>query len=834
MPSEFSAGTTLQNPASISMAGVSVNANSHVLTITGNNVTLNGYDFSLGGGWKIDIGSGVTNTVIENCNFALGSNNQVPIDAGPNAGNLTVLDRTFNGNSTTNGAVWAMISYIGSGTCTVRYDSFLNTPSDAIDFNDGTMTTDVEYNLFQNLGTSPGAHADTVQYIGVNSDDSVVSFNTVLSGEEGIQIDGYGGSMLNTLVENNVFIAPSPVGSMSVAVAIQEGDGGTNSGSVVDDNYMDSRNTYFPFYPPPQGTVQTFANNVNMVTGAAVASPSGTASTDVSSVTASPASGTVASASGTKAAVSGAATPASGTETPGSTILISLVMDEAEFVTGTPTLTLNDGGTATYSGGSGTSTLTFTYTVGATDTAVPMLAVTAVNLPNGATVKDAFGNAANLAGAMATFSGISIAATTAQPTVVWSPGTESGTEGSAIALGALAATAASGQTLSSLTVSGIPVGAKLTDGTNSFTAASGSTSVNVLGWSLGKLSLTPATDGSFALTATAADSGSSATATATETVTANPLAPTVSLTTPAVANAVAGVEGSAIPLGTLNVTVNGLAGDSNTLSSLILSGIPVGATITDGTNKFTATTASTSVNVTGWALANLSMTPVNDGVYSLTATATEHGAAGTTSSASVTETVTARALAPTVSWSTGAVTGAEGAAIALGTLSVKVNGLAGDTNTLASLILSGIPVGATITDGKNRFTATTSTTSVNVAGWALAKLSLTMAGTGACTLTATATEQGATGTARHACANETVTAGTAGLPAPTVAWSTSAVAGVEGATIALGTLSDAANGLAGDSATMASLILSGIFRPGPRSRTAPTSSPPRPPVRRSM
>ena len=32
---------------------------------------------------------------------------------------------------------------------------------------------------------------------------------------------------------------------------------------------------------------------------------------------------------------------------------------------GTPTLTLNDGATATYTGGSGTSALTFSYTVAA-------------------------------------------------------------------------------------------------------------------------------------------------------------------------------------------------------------------------------------------------------------------------------------------------------------------------------------------------------------------------------------------------------------------------------------------------------------------------------------
>ena len=61
---------------------------------------------------------------------------------------------------------------------------------------------------------------------------------------------------------------------------------------------------------------------------------------------------------------------------------------------GTPTLTLNDGGTATYSGGSGTTALTFSYTVGAGQN-TSALTATAVNL-NSATVTDGAGNAANL------------------------------------------------------------------------------------------------------------------------------------------------------------------------------------------------------------------------------------------------------------------------------------------------------------------------------------------------------------------------------------------------------------------------------------------------------
>ena len=102
------------------------------------------------------------------------------------------------------------------------------------------------------------------------------------------------------------------------------------------------------------------------------------------------------------------ALPGSGTENPGALITLTLDLSEAVTVTGTPTLTLNDGGTATYTGGSGTNALTFSYTVAATDSTVPTLAITQVNLPSGATVMDAAGNAADLSGALTTFAGLSI------------------------------------------------------------------------------------------------------------------------------------------------------------------------------------------------------------------------------------------------------------------------------------------------------------------------------------------------------------------------------------------------------------------------------------------
>ena len=102
------------------------------------------------------------------------------------------------------------------------------------------------------------------------------------------------------------------------------------------------------------------------------------------------------------------ASPANGTEFPGNTVTFTLAFGETVTVTGTPTLTLNDGGTATYLAGNGTNALTFTYTVGSGDATVPSLAITQANLPNGATITDGAGNAANLSGALATFSNLAI------------------------------------------------------------------------------------------------------------------------------------------------------------------------------------------------------------------------------------------------------------------------------------------------------------------------------------------------------------------------------------------------------------------------------------------
>lgn len=134
------------------------------------------------------------------------------------------------------------------------------------------------------------------------------------------------------------------------------------------------------------GAIRDAAGNAADLSNATAYNPAGTLLVDTTAPVA------------TSIATSGAGIVAgSGTLTAGKTVTLTVALSEAVTVSGAPMLTLSDGGIAAYAGGSGSAALSFSYTVAAgADT--PDLAVTSFNL-NGATLRDAAGNAANLGGA---------------------------------------------------------------------------------------------------------------------------------------------------------------------------------------------------------------------------------------------------------------------------------------------------------------------------------------------------------------------------------------------------------------------------------------------------
>ena len=90
-------------------------------------------------------------------------------------------------------------------------------------------------------------------------------------------------------------------------------------------------------------------------------------------------------------------TKADGAYPVGTLIPVTVTFSENVTVTGSPTIALNSGGTATYNSGSGTATLTFNYTVGAGDNAADLdYSATNSLALSGGTIKDAATNNATL------------------------------------------------------------------------------------------------------------------------------------------------------------------------------------------------------------------------------------------------------------------------------------------------------------------------------------------------------------------------------------------------------------------------------------------------------
>ncbi|WP_238587506.1 beta strand repeat-containing protein [Cupriavidus sp. IDO] len=391
------------------------------------------------------------------------------------------------------------------------------------------------------------------------------------------------------------------------------------------------------------------------------------------------------------------------------------------------------------------------------------------------------------------------------------PVAESGVEGTAIALN-LGATvnglAGDANSLASLVVSAIPAGATLSDGSHSFTADASHSSVDVSGWTLSSLTITPHNDTNFTLSvaATARDGEGnlSATTTASEAVRVNPLAPSLSW-----AASAAGVEGAAIALDSLGVTIANLGGDANVQNSLTINGVPLNAVLSDGHgHTHTSSGTSDTIDLTGWMLSSLTVTPTNDANFTLSVAATARDGEGNLSTTTTaTETITVNPLAPSLSWAASAA-GVEGTAIALGSLGVTIANLGSDANVQNSLTINGVPLNAVLSDGHGH-THTSSGTSdtIDLTGWTLSSLTVTPTNDTNFTLTARATEKDAEGNVSlTTTATEAVTVNPT---APTATWPTS-VHISNGNNQTLGALTVSVTAKPGDTNTIQALLVSGI------------------------
>lgn len=390
-------GTSLVDPSTISLAGVTVNSSSHTVTITGNNVSLAGIDFGLDNGWELIVNG--ANSVVRNSHFKVGTNqgsNGTVINMNASASNFSLISSEVDGNNiAVTAQVGATIFLSGSGTVKGQYNYYHNSGGDLIDItNSSPMTYISEQELLKDIGVNT-AHADTIQIVNQNfSAGSKITFDTVYqtvdqpaAGNGLLTETGFGSSARIASFDqsNNTVISLPACSHCNTLIGYGQESGATASNVSMRHTYADPRGvnlfTQSPWFPGGKlaytfGTPQLQYDMTDMTTGAEL--PQYSASSpgpqgyyqypDSNGIT--PSFNDIQSVS---------ASPSSGTVSIGQSVVFTVTLAaEPWAVTGSPYLSLSNGAIATYTSGSGTNVLTFTYTV-ASGQAVSNLAITGLN-----------------------------------------------------------------------------------------------------------------------------------------------------------------------------------------------------------------------------------------------------------------------------------------------------------------------------------------------------------------------------------------------------------------------------------------------------------------------
>ncbi|MBT4170141.1 MAG: calcium-binding protein, partial [Rhodospirillaceae bacterium] len=355
----------------------------------------------------------------------------------------------------------------------------------------------------------------------------------------------------------------------------------------------------------------------------------------------------------------------------------------------------------------------------------------------------------------------------------------SGNEDAAISLTISSALSDSSESLS-VVISGVPTGATLSAGNDNGDGSWTLTTAQLTG-----LTITPPSNDSadFSLTVTSTSTDGSDTASTVDTidVTVNAVADTPSLT---VADT-SGSEDTAISL-----TMSSALADSSESLSVVISGVPTGATLSAGNDNGDGSWTLTSAQLSGLTITP----PSNDSAdFALTVTATSTDGSDTASTVDTID-VTVNAVADAPTLSVADTSGSEDTAISL-TLSSALS----DSSESLSVVISGVPTGATLSAGNDNGDGSWTLTSAQLSGLTITPPSNDSADFA---LTVTATSTDGSDTAQSVGTVNVTVAGVADAPTLTA----NDVTGSEDASISL-SLSAA---LVDSSETLGSITISSV------------------------
>jgi hypothetical protein len=258
--------TATKNPSSISMTGVSVDNSAHWVNITGANVVLDGYDFSLSGGWRVQITG--ANATIKNSKFIVGSNGNIPLYMRDGGSSPTIDTCTIDGGA--NSAVGGLVIQNVAGL-TVKNCWLKNCWSDCIQIGGGGNLV-VTGNVFQENGKGNG-HADLLQVLFGPYSNITITNNTTYQPQgwtQGLMVEPDVGTTKGSITKGdfgfNTMVAHQPTNNdfaQNFLMGITTAD--VVQTFPVHDNYFDPTGTLGMSRNGPT-TKCPYTNNINIKT----------------------------------------------------------------------------------------------------------------------------------------------------------------------------------------------------------------------------------------------------------------------------------------------------------------------------------------------------------------------------------------------------------------------------------------------------------------------------------------------------------------------------------------------------------------------------------------
>jgi hypothetical protein len=259
----YPTNASLKDPAVVTPpTGVTPNTSARTFTVTGNNVTLDGWDFSLEGGWQVIVKA--DDCTIQNNNFLVGSNLLTPItDLGFAVNNTTIQKNIIDGAGLNNSQNGGLIQLGDGGTLTIVYNQIQNAYYQFMQVGVNSTTNlclamIVKYNLMKDAGLGnhldSSVHGDWIQLFSSNTgtptiDSIEIAFNTIVAQSafnsgQGFSIVSASGSTLILLggdISYNTAIVASSSGALNYAFIVDTT--WLNGSLTMTNNYVDPTQT---------------------------------------------------------------------------------------------------------------------------------------------------------------------------------------------------------------------------------------------------------------------------------------------------------------------------------------------------------------------------------------------------------------------------------------------------------------------------------------------------------------------------------------------------------------------------------------------------------------